>query len=209
MSGMTALLLSLKHYRRLVNLCSTSMALGLSIAFGCLALLSASSVAAAEETTLQAGLNETLYLPQGMYGQWQVQATLLDTDSPEVYPKYSNDLWILQRVGSVVYLSNPATGAMTHITVESVEGNSASFTHEVASKRGRIVERPRVTLQNNQLLGYTLVERQWNGLLSETVAKVAKARYRLEAYRLGNAPMSSFSNGLTPKEPDIQIDPLQ
>lgn len=163
---------------------------------------------------LSAGVQTTLVLPSGMYGQWQVTASLLETGRPELFPPIVNDIWILEQLGTTVRLTNPSTRASSTIYVDEVEGDSAAFHHVSESRREIFTERPRITLINDKLLGYTLIQRQQrrpDGSLGATYV----ARYRLEAYRLSQAPvradssqsaLSSSSSALG--EPDITISPI-
>jgi hypothetical protein len=177
--------------------------------------LASNAVNAAEPFTLSTGIEKTLVLPNGMYGQWQVQASLLETTRPDLFPEVVNDIWILERFGAAVRLSNPATKASATVFVDEVSDNSAAFHHTSENKQERFVERPRITLLNDSLVGYTAIERQrLNSAGNATYT--ATARYRLEAYRLGQPqarfqgassernPLSAESAG----EPDLEILPI-
>lgn len=168
--------------------------------------------------TLSTGIEKTLVLPQGMYGQWQVQASLLETTRPDLFPEVVNDIWILERYGAAVRLTNPATKASATVFVDEVSDNSAAFHHISENKQERFIERPRITLLNDSLVGYTAIERQRLSH-SGNPTYTATARYRLEAYRLGQ-PQARFEgvsgssrerNPLSAErtgEPDIEISPI-
>jgi hypothetical protein len=173
--------------------------------------------------TLSTGIEKTLVLPQGMYGQWQVQATLLETTRPDLFPEVVNDIWILERYGAAVRLTNPATKASATVFVDEVSEASAAFHHTSENRQERFVERPRITLLNDSLVGYTAIERQRLDKAG-SATYTATARYRLEAYRLGQ-PQARFEgvsgsakernalgrNPLSAErtgEPDIEISPI-
>jgi hypothetical protein len=188
------------------------------------ASLKVAAAAPSESTAspfLSAGVQTTLLLPNGMYGQWQVQANLLEATDPELFPTVVNDIWLLERLGNTVRLSNPATKASATIFVETVQGNSAAFYHVSAAPGTEIKENPHITLVQDTLLGYTLIDRNWLSR-SGALKKASSARYKLVAQRLGAAPAqvsqaASSSNALQqnaeeeslPTGPTIEIAPIQ
>jgi hypothetical protein len=170
---------------------------------------------------LSAGVQATLLLPNGMYGQWQVQASLLEATDPELFPAVVNDIWLLERLGNTVRLTNPATKASATIFVETVQGNSAAFYHVSTAPGTEIKENPHLTLVQDTLVGYTLIDRNWL-TRSGALKKASSAHYKLVAQRLGTAPAqvsqaASSSNALQqnaeeeslPTGPTIEISPIQ
>lgn len=171
-------------------------------------------------TVLSAGVQSTLVLPQGMYGQWQVQATLLEATTTQGFPSVINDIWVLEKLGATVRLRNPVTRAEATIFVEEVEGNSASFYHISKARGIEVKEQPRITLVDDTLLGYTVIHRK---LLNRQggVRQNAGARYKLRAERIGQPPVQvtdagnknvGLEQGLTGYEtygPQIDIAPIQ
>lgn len=173
---------------------------------------------------LSAGVSKTLFLPQGMYGQWQVIASLQEGAGP-VFAPLITDFWQLQRRGDAVTLSNPVTGATASITVEQVSEVAgfpvASFSHISESEEVRITEHPTISLiqgaspTEDRLLGFSVIVHEQ--LKNGAVAGHWVARYRLEAHRLwgGGDPSSSdpladltarWRQGDTPK---LEIAPIK
>src|SRR6478609_4856215 len=64
-----------------------------------------------EQKPITVTVSKTLYLPPDMYGQWSVTGEMLDSNAPEQFSSKLSDIWILEREGDQVIVSNPATGA--------------------------------------------------------------------------------------------------
>lgn len=127
-----------------------------------------------------AGVEENI-LPPGMYGQWNVQAVLVDTDYPPWFPPTSSDIWILQQDNGQVRLSNPITGAESAIRVDDVQGNRARFHHIYSSKKVTVIERPNLQVVGDTLTGETTIERIVSGLGGTALHR---GRYQLQAVRM-------------------------
>lgn len=194
-------------------------------AIGVLGLLwlgGTSPVAPAANTpapVIEAGITTTYTLPEGMYGQWSVQGTLIETENGQLFPGYVNDLWLIEQIGSQVRLSNPATGASAAIQVQAVEGNRAHFQHVSSNGPTTYIERPDIQVQGDQLFGETRIERVIT-VFGQT--RRASARYRLQATRLNQSPgtrldisgspqsyAGRFAPGRTPPPPTFDIAPIQ
>lgn len=162
--------------------------------------------AAPERTPFKLRATESYTLPKDMYGQWTVIATLMKTNMPQNISQRVYDVWELNQSSDKVSLSNPNTGAFATITVDQVEGNTATFHHRVVMKPGRqyLVERPTVSVNGNQMAGttthtYVLTDR--NG----QVKKVYTALFKINAQRLGKSRVAFGQMN----SPDLEIEDIQ
>ncbi len=164
------------------------------------------TVAAPTQKPFKLRATESYTLPPDMYGQWTVIATLLKSNMPQAINQRIYDIWQLNQASDKVSLSNPNTGAFATITVDDVEGNTATFHHKVVMKPGRqyLVERPTVSVNGNNMVGttthsYIITDR--NG----QVKHVYTALFRINAQRLSKSRVAFGSmNG-----PDLEIEDVQ
>ena len=77
--------------------------------------------------TLKAGVSKIDNIPNSFYGSWRVQAKI-DKQSGNIYFKpVTVDLWNLSRVGDIINLNNPFTGASASVKLDYVDGNLIRF----------------------------------------------------------------------------------
>lgn len=77
--------------------------------------------------TLQGGISIEK-VPNTFYGSWRVFAKI-DKQTGSIYFKPQTvDFWNLSRMGNVIYLNNPFTGANASVKLDYVEGNLIRFT---------------------------------------------------------------------------------
>ena len=96
-----------------------------------------------QEVPIKATITESRYLPPEMYGQWSVNAYLIGTNAPDLFPSEAHDIWILQETDGQVSVSNPVTGAVASVNVDQVKETNC----DVAGHRGRVLI-PRAALQS-------------------------------------------------------------
>src|SRR5574344_130564 len=84
------------------------------------------SVFAQEGVVLKGGVSIDK-VPKTLYGEWRVSSRLLSTNNYSIFKDSSVDLWNLSRVGNVITLDNPFSGAKASIVVDKVEGNLIKF----------------------------------------------------------------------------------
>ena len=66
-------------------------------------------------------------VPKDFYGTWRVSSKLTSTNSEGLFKPKSVDLWNLSRVGDVITLDNPFSGANASIVLNSVVGRAIKF----------------------------------------------------------------------------------
>ena len=125
-------------------------------------------------------VSEVQELPQGMYGVWKVTGTILETNSPEMYLKNTNDTWLLRKDGSFVTLINPENGASATITVNEVHNDTATFTRKYVGFGQNEVERVTITLDGDSFHGIDVIymEKAFFGSI-----KSYTARYKISGER--------------------------
>jgi hypothetical protein len=162
----------------------------------------ASFCGAANNKVFEAGVSSTRYLPPPMYGQWSVTATLLEGNS-SMFSPVVHDIWRLERVGDFVMISNPATGASATVTVDQVNGNTATFHREVHAKNGSIlVETPTVTVNGTKLTGFTQIQMKHDARV-KLFSSEFTGKYQLEAEKMGG---SRVRFGQDTPDPELEFE---
>lgn len=64
-----------------------------------------------------------------------------------MFNEVTTDFWNLSKVGDVITLTNPVSGAEASVTVEDVKGNQIKFTHVTQNKNAK--DRVSLTLTLN------------------------------------------------------------
>lgn len=154
---------------------------------------------------LTVSVSKTLYLPPAMYGQWSVTGTLIETNVPDTYP-VSNNIWLLERQGERVYITNPENGASASIDVKAAQGNSATFLKKDQLGRMMLSETVNITLNGDSFSGQNMKKLEYyrNGKL----VKTQYALFHLNGTRLG-AARSRFKPEAQEDGPDIQIEEVR
>ena len=77
---------------------------------------------------LQTGISKIEAVPNTFYGSWRVLAKI-DKQTGNIYFKpQAVDFWNLSRMGDVINLNNPFTGANASVKLDYVEGDLIRFT---------------------------------------------------------------------------------
>jgi hypothetical protein len=155
---------------------------------------------------LSATVSKTLYLPPAMYGQWSITGTLIETNASDLFSRNTNEIWILERSGDQVIITNPANGASAAINVDRVEGDRATFHRAgVAGRNKAFQEIPTITVMGDALTGQSI-----NKILTLKNGMVDKEYYGI--YQLQAQRISPGRTAFHPEEraagPDIEIEDL-
>lgn len=102
---------------------------------------------------LRAGVEEYKELPKCFYGTWQVKSTLIESNHPSKIKKHGSDIWSLEKMGDMITLSNPVTGATASITVTDVHGNTAVFTRGSSDDKSKLIEKVEMTIDGDTFEG--------------------------------------------------------
>ena len=149
---------------------------------------------AAKSTVLKGSVSQSLSLPAGMYGMWQVHGTLMETTNYVKFRKRSSDVWVLRKDGDFVTLVNPQNGASATITVTEVVDNTATFVRSVTSGNLREAEQVTITLDGDTFHGTDLIlsQEMLNGV---TISDVAK--YNVRGTKLSGQTIYKPRNAVT------------
>jgi len=161
----------------------------------------------AESTPLTATVTHTLYLPPAMYGQWNVKGTLIQTNAPDQFSPNVNDIWLLEREGNQVTVTNPVSGAYATISVDKTDGDQATFHRSgTAGDHAVFQEIPTITVHGDSFNGQELnkIQTLRNG---QIIAEVY-GLYHLEASRI-SAARTRFHPETEQQSPDLQIEEIQ
>ncbi len=155
-------------------------------------------------------ISKTLYLPPAMYGQWNVIATLIESNYESQHTV--DDIWVLERTGDEVVITNPANGASAAISVDEVIGNRATFHRMLVTQKNRFLgdrylnETHTITVNGDRLSGRSL--RKVQIVKNGQVAKEYFSVFNIEAQRLSGGRVQ-FRPEVTEEGPDLEIAPIQ
>lgn len=154
-------------------------------------LFSQTAPANAESMVLKAGVSLSDQVPQGFFGSWKITSVMTYSNNKKIFNETSTDYWNLSKVGDVITLTNPVSGAEASVTVEDVKGNRITFTHVTKGRNATMTETPTLTLNGENFSGTDkiVVEKYKYGELisSDTVI------YNIKAEKLsGNSLKSIF-----------------
>lgn len=155
---------------------------------------------------LSATVSKVRYLPQEMFGQWNIVSQLLNTDDASNYRPIINEIWLLERQGDQLIIINPVTGGHASIAVEKVEGKTTSLTREIlVDKRQSIQENFTIRVSGDILTGQSL--QKVRTLKNGQVVRETFGVYQIDAKRIsqGRAQFRPEAS----QGPDIEIEELR
>jgi len=136
-------------------------------------------------TVLQAGISETQDLPPGLYGEWKVQGFLIESNNPLIFNQASSDIWIFEKNGKVITLTNPLTNAQASITVNEIKQNSATFTRKEFINNKKEAEQTTIELDGDKFYGTDLIVIQ--EFVGKTPSELKIAKYTIEGTRVSGS----------------------
>lgn len=132
---------------------------------------------------LQGGVSAIDMLPSEFYGTWSVISTRIETNNEELFKERTSDIWILQRVGDEITLTNPTTRATATISIDEVKDNKAKFSRSGGNRFTQETESAEITINNDSFSGVDSLEMKKfstdNKLLENNVVK-----YKLEGKKI-------------------------
>ena len=66
-------------------------------------------------------------VPEEFFGTWKVVSVCTHSTNKEYFGSKSLDLWTLSRMGDVIRLANPVSGAIADVAVSDVKGQTVKF----------------------------------------------------------------------------------
>ncbi len=133
--------------------------------------------------TIEAGVSVDK-IPKTLFGTWQVEAHLVETNSPRTFKPTSTDLWNLSRVGNVLKLDNPFTGAKAEVGLKATEGNLVVFTKTADWDNKVLTDIVSIRIEKDTFSGINEVKLETHSLYDGHVLTTEKARYEIKGKRL-------------------------
>ena len=125
------------------------------------------------------------YIPKALFGSWRVSAQLDKTNSPQFFKPQSLDFWNLSRVGDVVKLDNPMSGANAEIRVETVEGNIIVFSKRLPYDGNKVLtDTVSIRLEDNKFSGINTLRLETFSLIDNHLMKTETAIYQIKGEKI-------------------------
>lgn len=161
----------------------------LLILAGFLAIFSVSSVFAAEQTyTLKTGISIDK-VPKEFYGTWRVTSKVLTSTGDGIFKGSCVDLWNLSRLGNVITLDNPFSGAHASISVDEVSNRLIRFSKIGDFDGNKLTDTVEITLGKESFTGINYLK--LDTISSDGhVIKTDKATYKLVGEKISGASIS-------------------
>lgn len=161
----------------------------LLILAGFLAIFMASASLAAEQTyTLKTGISIDK-VPKEFYGSWRVTSKVLTSTGDGIFKGSCVDLWNLSRVGNVITLDNPFSGAHASISVDEVNGKIIRFSKIGDFDGNKLTDTVEITLGKESFTGVNYLK--LDTISSDGhVIKTDKATYKLVGEKISGASIS-------------------
>lgn len=123
-------------------------------------------------------------VPKEFYGSWRVTSKLISTNKEGLFKENSIDLWNLSRVGNVITLDNPFSGAHASISVDEINNKTIKFQKVGAYENGqKLTDVVQLTLNKDAFTGENYLKLDQ---LSEDghVISSSKATYSLKGEKI-------------------------
>lgn len=141
---------------------------------------------AAETYTLKAGISLDK-VPKELYGTWRVTSNLISTNNEEIFKENSVDLWNLSRLGNVITLDNPFSGARASISIDEVSDRSIKFKKIGDYDKKKLTDSVELTLGKNTFTGTNTLKMDTISEDDGHVLKSEWARYKLSGEKISGA----------------------
>lgn len=141
------------------------------------------SSSAEEGYTLSAGVSIN-DVPKTLFGSWRIIAKLEDSNSYGTFKPQSADMWTLSRVGDIITLSNPFTGATAEITVRAVEGNLVVFSKKAPYDNKMLTDTVSIRIDKNSFSGINTLTLESFSLVDGHLLKTENARYLIKGEKI-------------------------
>ena len=135
-------------------------------------------------TVIEAGVSIE-HIPKALFGSWRVNAKLDSTNARGTFRPQSIDFWNLSRVGDVIKLDNPFSGANAEISVQTVEGNLVVFSKRLPYDGNKILtDTVTLRLNDNEFSGINTLRLEYFSLIDNHLMKTETATYHITGEKL-------------------------
>ena len=141
------------------------------------------SIATVLAYTIEAGVSVDK-IPPTLFGSWQVEAQLVESSGDRIFKPVSTDLWNLYRIGDVLKLENPFTGAKAEVGLKSTEGNLVIFTKTSDWDNKVLKDIVSIRIEDESFTGINDVILETLSLYDGHILKKDTARYRIKGKKL-------------------------
>jgi hypothetical protein len=148
-----------------------------------------STVFASETYTLKTGISLDK-IPKEFYGTWRVTSQLVSTNSEGLFKESSTDLWNLSRVGNVITLDNPFSGAKASITVDEVNGRLIKFKKIGDYDSKKLTDTVQLTLGKETFTGTNNLKIDSISEIDGRVLKTETATYKLMGEKISGSAIN-------------------
>jgi len=136
--------------------------------------------------TIEAGVSIDK-VPKSLFGSWQVDAQLVSSNSYSTFKPVSTDLWNLSRVGDVLKLENPFTGARAEVSLKATEGNLVVFTKSEEYSNKVLKDIVSLRIDKDKFSGINDVIVETHSVSDGHVLKVEKGKYKITGKKLSGS----------------------
>ena len=106
-----------------------------------------------EAQVIEGNISMSDQVPKEFFGEWRVAAVCTKSTNKEYFDSTSMDIWTLSRIGDVIVLSNPLSGARAEVLVDNVKGKTVKFEKKTVYPDEVSIETPILTLQGDNFTG--------------------------------------------------------
>lgn len=146
-------------------------------------------IAFAEEMVIKGGVSLDK-IPKDFYGNWRVSAKLTSTNADGVFKEKTVDLWNLSRLGDVITLDNPFSGAKASITVSTIEGRTIKFRKTGEYDGKRLSDTVQLILGKDTFKGINNLRLETKSEIDSHVIKTEWAVYSLTGEKISGDEIS-------------------
>lgn len=129
-------------------------------------------------------------VPKTLFGSWQVEAQLVETNNPRTFKPLSTDLWNLSRYGNVLKLENPFTGASAEVGLQATEGNLVIFTKNSNWENKYLKDVVSIRIEDSTFSGINDVTIETHSIYDGHVINKETARYRIKGKKLSGTSLT-------------------
>jgi len=128
-------------------------------------------------------------IPKTLFGSWQVEAQLVESNCHRTFKPQSMDLWNLSRVGNVLKLENPFTGAKAEVGLQATEGNLVVFTKISDWDNKVLKDIVSLRIENDTFTGINDVILETHSLHDGHILQKETARYKIKGKKLSGSSL--------------------
>ena len=124
-------------------------------------------------------------VPEALYGSWRVVAKLDSTNSAKRFKPQSLDFWNLSRVGNVISLDNPFSGAKADVTLQNIEDNIIVFSKKLPYDGNKVLtDTVTIRLNENEFSGINHLKLESFSLIDNSLLKTETATYNIKGEKV-------------------------